>query len=853
MGTGEEQARLLDIARQGLQQIGYIGGLLRESYQFTDVLHAESPVREIALAAFAQEPPSYRTASLGVALSSPDEAPHIEDYRALGAPQLLSLHRDEVRRWKMTGSGKSELLQRIPADRLLSVLIDEKDTWGPGPMLRAKSIAFDSSSQQLDFFDAGLLPAIDDVVHEKLDRMLREAIAASSAAFTEHNEGHPDWIGLCRLIFRLLAGKLFADRGELEGWTYDDPAQVIAAVEQFYFRAEPVEPALADPAAQRAAWHHINSAIRFQNLSVEALAHVYENTLVNNETRRRYGTHSTPQAIAKYVVQRLPFDDLPSEERRVFEPFTGHGAFLVPALDRLRMLLPPGTDARARHDYFVRMLTGMELDPFAREVARLALMLADYPNPDGWRLLQGDVFTDDRLEVELKKARIVLCNPPFEAFTAMEREGYQGLLSTEKAADILERVLRNKPAMLGFVLPKVFIDGQSYRSVRRTLVSSFGNLELVSLPDVVFAHSEVETVLLLAYGAPSGYTSLRAASVERGDYDQFERTAEVTSAEQALLPAARMAAMPSLWLYPLSHVWESLAHLPVLDTVAQIHRGIEYKVSPREHADKLVSQDAKSGYRAGLLNVTDGFEPYFVHDHVYLNMASDLMLYRAYQLPWHQPKVIATAARHTRGVWTLSAVPDDTGLVCSQRFHGIWPSAGLPIEILAAILNGPVANAYVGLRRTSRDNRIGTIASIPLPSLSQQAIQEIVGLVREYRVVRQEMTGQSGRARDLLVQRMHRLLLEIDAGVLAAYDLAPRLERDLLRYFAGEQRPGRVPFTGYYPKSFQPALPLRLVISGDLDRATGPRILKRLPVLHDQAVSAMLADLESESAHSEGD
>ncbi|WP_165360780.1 N-6 DNA methylase [Candidatus Chloroploca sp. Khr17] len=117
--------------------------------------------------------------------------------------------------------------------------------------------------------------------------------------------------------------------------------------------------------------------------------------------------------LAEYIVQQLPFDELPQDERRVFAPFTGHAPFLIAALGRLRTVLPSTMDADQRHDYFVRMLRGMELDAFAREVARYSLILADYPNPDGWDIRQADVFSSPYTDTYLQQAKIVLCNPPF--------------------------------------------------------------------------------------------------------------------------------------------------------------------------------------------------------------------------------------------------------------------------------------------------------------------------------------------------------------------------------------------------------------------------------------------------------
>ncbi len=58
---------LLSMTRDGLRDIGYRDELLRKDYRFADVLHDSEPTRIIPLAAFAQEPPSYRNACFGIA------------------------------------------------------------------------------------------------------------------------------------------------------------------------------------------------------------------------------------------------------------------------------------------------------------------------------------------------------------------------------------------------------------------------------------------------------------------------------------------------------------------------------------------------------------------------------------------------------------------------------------------------------------------------------------------------------------------------------------------------------------------------------------------------------------------
>src|SRR6266571_5499540 len=90
-------ARLLTMAQEGLRAIGYQDELLQTDYQFADMLAQDQPLRTIELAAFAQEPPSYRNACIGIAVPPYSNPDAITDYRSLGAPQILTLHpKDEI-------------------------------------------------------------------------------------------------------------------------------------------------------------------------------------------------------------------------------------------------------------------------------------------------------------------------------------------------------------------------------------------------------------------------------------------------------------------------------------------------------------------------------------------------------------------------------------------------------------------------------------------------------------------------------------------------------------------------------------------------------------------------------------
>ena len=847
MTSAYTATELLDTTRNSLLAIGYRDELMRSDYMFTDPLAPLQPRRSISLAAFAQEPPSYRSACFGVVVLPQNGNGGVEavrQYQALGAPQILSLQPQtaEVQRWKILAEGMPQLIERIEPAHLRNVILEHRQEWSPEQILRAKSIGFRSGAVQLDFFDFGLVPTIESIVQNKLDTLLQHVIVDCKRVYSTKHRQEPDYQALFRLIFRLLAAKLLSDRHHPgANWDNPDPAIVIQAVENFYFKGTPPGRVLQDVDVQRTAWDRIRAAFHFANISVETLAYVYENTLVSSEMRRKHDVHATPPEVAEYVVRALPFESLAQDERRVFEPFAGHAPFLIAALGRLRMLLPPDMSQEERHGYFVRMLSGLEIDTFAAEVARHSLIFADYPNPDGWRIANVDAYTSPEFDAHLSQARVVLCNPPFGDFSPNARKAGADIQAPNKAVEALRRVLEYPPEMLAFVLPRVFVNGQMYRDARKKLASLYSEIEIVGLPETAFQHSALETVLLIAHKAEANGTSLRTSNVERHDYQRFVRLGKPTWQTEAP-PDYLDVPNRAFWYGPVQQLLDELTYLPKLGETADVHRGIEYNVPFEGNQDTLVSDTPRTGFVPGLVNTREGFEPYGTYSHRYLNMDPDLMLYKAYRRPWDQPKVIANAARISRDRWVIAGAVDEQGLVCYQRFHGIWPRDGTPVEVLAAVVNGPVANAFLSVHRTSRDNQVRTILRIPIPMFTTAQRQRIVALVRDYRRLRERWLHRDHETQHFEVQ-CREIMWRIDAEVLGAYDLPPRLERRLLDYFDGFKRPGPIQFERYYPPDFQPSIPWRVFISEDFRASTAPQTLERLPVIVDPAISAVVREL----------
>lgn len=844
MLLSNRQQRVFDAVVSGIGRLGYRDALLQRDYEFTDWFSSVSGASRIPAAAFGRTPFDYDSACIGVFLTGDTGSPL--RYRALGAPFAIEVQEDGIVPWSI---GRDESTTRPSCGRIPAAAMDRffssiRQKWSPAEALRAKNIGKPVGPAELDWVDFGLIPALEDEISGKLDRLLREALVAGQRTYRKQTGQKPDPEALYRLVFRLVAGKVFHDRkvaGFLQFDATSDAREVLHKVCSFY--NEPLN-YLGDHDTQQAVADALWTKLGFQNLSVDALALIAEDTLVDDELRKQYGIHGTPRRIARYVVEHLPIERIPELERVVAEPCSGSGVFMVSALKRLRELLGPDWDDSERHRYFVKRLFGFEQDAFAREVSKLCLTLADFPNPNGWNLQDADVFTSRKFSEGLGRARVVLCNPPFEDFNKSERHKYGSAVGTSKPLEVLRRVLQysHREAMIGFVLPRPFVDGISYREVRRQLAERFAAVELVALPDKVFRHAEVDTALVLAH-SPIKHDRIQVhfREVLKSNLSQFLDRGAVTRQDEATMSPAQATA--GLHVPVLQEVWEHLAHLPKLASVTEIHRGVEWQ--PPFDEEKYLSTRVKAGWLRGLRNVEEGFQAFSLSKPCWLNPDPKFRRRNAWDFPWEQPKVIANAATKARGAWRLAAAPDAVGLVCTQRYHCLWPTNGWGIRALAALLNSPVFSAFVAGREGKRDVRKTTLKDCPIPSLSPNDMVMLEGLVDDYMGAlsagpesRLELWG-GGSWED----RARRILLQMDALILRGYGLPPWLERKLLDFFRGERRPVPFDFGDYFPAEFGPNIPLWRFISPSFQASRPQQIVPHLPELRDEELTAALEDV----------
>lgn len=779
----------IEIIAGAARETGYRKEAVVRNYAFADVLDPAATTREVPLVAFTQTPPSYRSAALGVVFNrdSRDPLDLVHDYRALGAPLLFVIDGDNATVWQVRSTDPSRVIERLTVAELPALFKRNHETWRPDAIHRAKSIGAIEKSYQLDFVDIGLLPAIEGEIHTKLDRLLVQTLAAATAG---QGARGLDMRLLFQVVFRLLAAKVLQDRGHTKAtqWNPDDLASVLDAIESYYsLPTMPMARRRTVPSAYKAAWDCLRSGISFSNISADDLAFVYENTLVTPEARTLFGTHSTPRQVAEYAVSRLDLHRHDLESLRIYEPFAGASVFLVSALRHLRDALPIDWSDQKRHKFLIQNLAGDEIDAFACEVATLSLILADYPNHNGWHIREADLFVGNTLAERMRAHNVILCNPPFEAFTAEERRRYKIAGQTySKPMAVLDAALDAHPLALGFVLPRPFILEKQYAEQRRRIEQLYGSVELVELPDHTFAASGIEAALVIASDPrPPARAVITLRSTEIADRDRigFLKTGQTTTRRELVRPVTEDAA-GELWIPSLASLWEYLDSYSRLGESLRPSRGIEWAYDQSE----AFSDRRQPGYRKGLHGARH-LRQFMLNQPVWLDCRPESVRC-GYDHEWSRPKLIMNAGRLSRGPWRVGVVADFDGLLCSQQFFGMWPTGAVNdrgLLSLSAILNGPVANAFLAVHSPAKGIRVSAVNRIPLPlTLPVQ----LADLVSEYSALLNDQQLMRDNT-----ERLAALLTQIDAAVLEAYDLPPRLERELLDYFRDAERPVAHPWT----------------------------------------------------------
>ena len=839
--------RASDLVKQ-LGLCGYSPNLIKADFSFGR--------QRVPVAAFADQTHDARSACIAV-LDAPSLAESqakqlVDDCRPLGAPVAFVCCAKQLQWWQSTSKG-AQFQEQVPFSNVGEFFGKHQDELSPQSIYRAKTIGKLKRGEQLTFVDVGLLPLLENEMGSQVARLIQRMWAVAHEELGKSPLNSQRTRRLFQSIFWLLAGKILKDKEvpDFRNLNLEDVAETLQRVNRHYHADRPFTGVSGrEKNSLQAAVHIVSEHGSLRNLTIESLAHVYENTLIDRDVRKSLGIHATPSYLVDYIVWQLAgwIEEIPQARRVVLEPTCGHAPFLVSAARLLREMVD-FSDSRKRHDYLRKRLAGLETDDFAREIARLSLTLADVPNPNGWNLIPADIYQGNTLSALAKKSTILLCNPPFEDFTSEERgkcnqDGNQ-LRYNNKAAELLWRTLPHMPkgSVFGVIVPQGFLHDANAAGVRQMILEQFDLDAIAALPEKVFAHAGHPSAVIFGRKRVRGTTrsasgGVRYIQVRKWDLPGFRERYQVPT---EWLDQTRFLANPDFDLrwQQLHEVWEYCRQFRQLKDIAGVGQGLSYKTTydpskgevfnSEKHLPpkaKTISKNKFSGAVKGYTEYSKDIKLTDVPKEHWINLSDDVIQRRRWGMAAGVPQVIMNYIRVGVDPWRVKALIDRKGHPVTSNFLVVRPKCQeWPLEALWAILNSPLANAYAYCHSLERNNQAGMVRKMPVPEWNSSSASVLKNLVDRYFSLYSTERGFMQQKVDANEARQN--MLAIDAEVMHLYDLPPRLERQVLDLFNGRRRKGvDFPFDRYFPEDFESWIPLHEYLSEEYQRST-PEFVQR--------------------------
>ena len=812
----------------GFKSCGYKNNLLKENYQYFDGAND----RTAEIVGFYQSIYNSSTACIAAIdktkLNGKKLETELSPYQLLGCPVLLVYDVSGLQFWKNSGI-RVALHDQIESKKLSDFFSKYKKEFSPESIYRAKIISRVKKEYQLSFADIGGLMGI---IEEKEGKYLSELTERSIKSLKENCSGIKEdgefgkW--LFQAGFWLIGAKILKDKG-VEGFKTLEISSVrdlVNKIQRHYNASQKLDISntVQRKALEKVAKEIVEPVSSIAHLTTESLAYVYENTLTSKETRKVLGTHATPSWLVNYIVWEMIdwIEAIPQEDRIILEPACGHAPFLTAGAKLLSSSLVYRGKEEHRHKYLKEHLIGIDKDSFAEEIARLALTLADVPNPNGWNIQHSDIYEDDILKKAAQKATILFCNPPFENFSTKEKQRYGNAITTgNKAAEVLAKTLPHLPAnsVFGIILPQSFLHRKNLAGLRKYILDNFELRYICNLPDNVFAKAGHPSTILLGRKSKRDIKT-SYLRIPKNSIDNFKNTYQ-SDAELVGRDTFYEAKDYSFMIPELKEVWDYCRHLPKLKKYVEIGRGIEYKSGL--DIDNIMRHTQFLGSKKGFYSYEKDTLIERLPKLVWLNVSEKVVNTYAKGMIC-QPFILLNRIRSSRTPWRLRAWIDFEGHPCGKAFLTVVSNKDISLYSIWALLNSPFTNAYMYGHCMAQDNNEGILKNMPV-NFEDKDLSKIDSLAQEYFT----LDSSEYVLRDIksLNKKKRQCLVAIDAEILRLYNLPPRLEKMLLDFFEGVQRKGAdFKFDRYYPEGFDSYIPLHMYISAEFQNSSVENVKK---------------------------
>lgn len=827
----------------------------------------------IDVVAFAGKPWDNWSACVAAVNRNGDSMESAAKVRALGVTSVFVCGTTGIE-WYGLGPHGPTLPKPIKWPELHGFFREHEAELAPRAIYDAKLGRRAASPRQLTFFDVGLMPAVEKERGETLLGVVRSEIDHFHDDLGDRIKSEQDWEHVYRAVFWLLTAKVMNDKAVPNFINVHrlDVKEVFASIGRHHGVTKSLPPfGPKGLAAMDQVWARLLARGSLADVSSESIAYLYEHALIDKavhegktdpnaeplSVRQRRGINGTPSVLRDHMLAQLwpLIEDIRPADRKVLEPACGHAPFLTGMLRWLREWDASGEPVRT-HAFLRDRMVGLDDYAFARELATLNLTIADAEHKNSWTIKEGDMFAPGVLRHHSENARILLSNPPYESFVKVGAKRYQNtnepVTAETQGVEMLRRTLPSLPAgsVFGVVMPVGVLHDRESKPTRELLLRDFDLSEISVFADNLFEHADHEVAILMGRKKKprnATPTLMYRRVYEAGKAAFFERLA--FSWERAVsVDRFTQVDDADLRLRDLEEVWSFLAPYPTLATVAVVRQGASLHTGKQKTVEK---RDPRQRPRDAVPAIVARYRDFDITE-----LPAQTWLYqdRRDVLHWRggtysaHPQVLLNYASQARAGWRLKAFYDPKGHAVTNKYTTVRPThAGPSAFTLWGLMNSPVANAFAQCGSLKRHTFDGLLKTMPIPGSVSPAWMAIETAAQRYRALAIAKAAAKPAPTDLFSPakpstgptptdaEVRAALLAMDAAVLRAYDLPPRLERQLLDLFTGVERKGvgldgpdgKSTFRGYYPPGFTSALPLHMVISEQFERARADRTAER--------------------------
>lgn len=501
----------------------------------------------------------------------------------------------------------------------------------------------------------------------------------------------------------------------------------------------------------------LSNGIDYRSLDPTILSLVYEQALVDEDDRRKLGIHYTPPDLAARVLDCLPIELVNPADRNVLDPACGSGSLLVAAHERLSKLQPPDWSLDARHQDLQVHLHGYDVDHFATEIARLALLLKAQPAGNGW-----SINTANSLDIDASRARpqIIVMNPPWKLDAKGQRRQRADEFMAWAAAAL------QPGGLLGAIIPTSWLSADNSSATRKRIRDEFEIFELWRLPEGTFSTSQQAPSVLFARKGKAAGSKRIVRQVWQRELKPFldsHPPLAYFAVGDSSTPLSQMMPRPAF-----EECWSPLKEIALIRSGQQRLRGSKDRGDGIPYLAKF-SEVAPYG--------TTRDAPLWR-----LRFPDDFQTSRGESVIEHH-KVLVSAARSANNPWRFRVAVDPIGVACSNSVRCVAPHDQSDDDLLyalLAILGSGFASAYAGSFGVDRNIPASLLSSFPVP-MDKSAVQRIGILGRKASRVAQDAPA------------LRRVLDEIEDAVWHAYGVDKSFRTRATRLLSGHRAPeGRV-------------------------------------------------------------